>query len=432
MVKWINLILLFISAFISGNAQDIGLLNMHGYLPATYLNPGIALEKKFNLSLAGINVLIGTDGPAINQITSRNSSGQRYLDVNKLDNNLEAYHNIFFENDIHTLDLSFKVGGLVLMTGHAFRSSGNFRYPKGLIQIAAQGNAAFTGQTIEIAPFVDINAYNELYLGLQNSFGPLTVGIKGKLLYGVANVTTEKARIGFSTNEEFYQLQFDTDYLVRSSALFRYNSLDSITFDYSGLSFDNFFYNNRGFAFDIGASLNLGDKLSLSVGAVDIGKINWDFSPRKYTSQGSFSFDGVDVLEYLGDSTSISISDTLIDLLEVKQVFENYSTSLKATITLGATYTLNNVWSFNSLLLFQDNINSKRTTWSVSAVRKLSIFDLGLQYTVSKNNFSDIGLFAKINLGPVSAFASTNNIFGLLRPFDNKSAGVRLGAVLQL
>lgn len=428
-IIFVSIIYLFSS---NVGAQDISLLNLHGQLPSTYLNPGLKVDKKFNLSLAGINVLLGTDGPSINQITSKNSEGKRYIDINKLDQSLEPYQNIFFNNDIHTIDVSLKIGSAMIMAGHAFRSTANIRYPRGLINIAAQGNAAFIGQTIEIAPFVDINAYNEIYLGLQKSFGNLTLGVKGKLLYGVANIQTEKANIGFSTDDEIYQLSLISDYEIRSSGLLRYNSLDSITTDYSGFSFDNMFYNNQGLAFDIGVSYAVNEKFTISASMIDIGKINWDFFPRKYTSKGNFSFDGVDILDLLVDSTSISIQDTLTDLLKVTEQIENYSTILPGTYTLGASYLWGEKWRFNGLFLFQKLNNSSRNLLTLSALRKISIFDIGVHYTMTKNNYSGLGIFGKVKLGPVSAFASTDNIIGAFKPFDAQSATVRVGATLQI
>jgi len=427
------LLLSFLCVFsFSLESQDISLLNLHGQLPSTYLNPGLKVDKKFNLSLAGVNVMLGTDGPSINKITSKNSEGKRYIDISKLDQNLEPYQNIFFNNDIHTIDVSLKIGSAMIMAGHAFRSTSNIRYPRGLVNIAAQGNAAFIGQTVEIAPYIDVNAYNEIYLGLQKSFGKLTIGAKGKLLYGVANIQTDRANMGFSTDAEIYQLSLQTDYQIRSSALLRYNSLDSITVDYSGFSFDNMFYNNQGFAFDLGASYDVNEKFTVSASMIDIGKINWDFFPRKYTSKGNFSFDGVDILDLLVDSTSISIQDTLTDLLKVTEQIENYSTTLSGTYTLGASYLWGEKLRFNVLLLHQRSNNSSRNMLSLSAVRKISIFDLGIQYTMTKNNYAGLGIFGKIKLGPISAFASTDNIIGAFKPFDAMTASVRIGATFQI
>lgn len=412
-------------------AQDISLLHLQGSMPATFINPGLALEKKFNLSLGGFQILLGTDGPTINNLTSKNIAGKRYIDIGKLSDELKPFHHIYFANDIHTLDIGIKIGGFSILAGHSFRSSANIKYPKGLLEIASQGNAAFIGQQVQIGPAIDIFAYNELYLGFQKSVNNFTLGLKGKLLFGTAGISTDQSDVLFSTNPEFYQLELKNDYLVRSSGLLRYYSLDSITTDYSGFSFDNLFYNNRGLAFDIGASFRLNDRLTFSASALDIGKITWDFFPRKYTSKGTFTFDGLDIVKYLGDTTSIAISDTLLDVIKVTSETEEYTTPLNSVFTIGGMYKINEKWSINALYMMRNDFGNRKHILSASSVWKISVFDVGLQYSVSKNNYTAIGVYGKIKLGPVSGYLSSDNIVGIFRPFDSKSASARLGLILQ-
>ncbi|MBK9737361.1 MAG: hypothetical protein IPO92_21365 [Saprospiraceae bacterium] len=213
--------------------------------------------------------------------------------------------------------------------------------------------------------------------------------------------------------------------------MLRYTSLDSITANYAGFSFDNLFYNNSGFAFDVGASYHVSPKLTLSLGAVDLGMIHWNFFPRKYSSKGNFMFEGIDIIDYVVDSTSISIKDTLLNLFQVSQGLENYNTALNGTFSLGGSFKYCNQWTFNALLLYQNNFSSTRSSLSISAIRNISIFDVGLQYTLAKNDFLSFGMFGKVRLGPVCAFLSSDNIIGLFRSFDAKSASLRLGAYFQ-
>ncbi|MBK9737362.1 MAG: hypothetical protein IPO92_21370 [Saprospiraceae bacterium] len=187
-------------------SQDITFLNLNGSLPSTYLNPGLKLDNKINVSIGGINIHFGTDGPTINQLTSKNKAGQRFIDIKNLGTNPGKQQNLFFKFDIHTVDLSIRLGQIVLMAGHAFRSGGNLNYPGSLLNVATQGNGAFIGQTVNIAPVIDVNAYNELYLGSQKSFDKFTIGAKVKLLYGTANLTTEKEKLNLQQKTNIINL----------------------------------------------------------------------------------------------------------------------------------------------------------------------------------------------------------------------------------
>lgn len=428
-MRLMALILFVIFSTTSGIGQDMTLLHLNGFMPATIHNPAMPLQKKINCSLGAISLFGGTDGPSINDITSKNNKGQRFLDFKKIPDNLDVYHDIYLDYDIRTLDIGVKIGSFALMAGHGFRSASNIRYTKDLIQLLAFGNANFIGKTLDIGPTIDVMSFNELYLGAQKTSGKFTLGIKAKLLYGASSVNTESSTMQFYTNPEFYQLEFKNDYLLRSSSLLRYNSLDSITVNYSNLTFENIFYNNRGLAIDLGVNFKINDNLNLFASAVDIGSISWDFFPRKYSSQGIFNFSGVDIVDYLSDST-LSVKDTLLGLLDVKSSIEQYSTALNSTFSVGGSY-INGKWMFNGLYQMRNRFGFRNHTLSLSAVRQISVFDLGLQYIMLKNSFTNIGIYGRLRMGPFSLYMSTDNLVSIFRPLDANSASARIGTTLQ-
>ena len=204
--RYLTVILLWTIFQICALGQDAELLYQKGLMPGTFINPALLLDKKVNISLAGINAYVGTDGPSISNITSKNTSGKRYIDVKNFLKTLKRQHNISAGLDVHTLDIGIRTGPVTLMAGHGFRSSANVRYPKGLLEIAAKGNAALLGQKVDIGTAMDVLAYNELYLGAQTKLGNFSIGFKGKLLYGAANLMTERSNVLFQTRSEFYQL----------------------------------------------------------------------------------------------------------------------------------------------------------------------------------------------------------------------------------
>jgi len=101
--------------------------------------------------------------------------------------------------------------------------------------------------------------------------------------------------------------------------------------------------------------------------------------PRKYSSKGTFTFEGLDIVNYLGDSTTISIADTLLNKINVTSEIEEYSTLLNSTFTLGGTYHLNHRWTFNALYLLRNDFGFKRHSLSASTMLKFPVFDLKKQ-----------------------------------------------------
>ncbi|MBK8828571.1 MAG: hypothetical protein IPO26_18300 [Saprospiraceae bacterium] len=102
--------------------------------------------------------------------------------------------------------------------------------------------------------------------------------MKAKLLYGISKISTESSDVNFTTSDEYYQLQFKNNYILRSSGLLRYNGIDSITIGQSYISFDNLFYNNRGLAVDLGVAFQVNKKFLNLRQCFGSGQYQWVFS----------------------------------------------------------------------------------------------------------------------------------------------------------
>lgn len=410
-------------------AQYAPYYHLKGYIPATWINPAIPMDNTINISAASVYFGINTDGLTLSDLTSKSATGSRYLDVNKINQFKDGSYSLNFENDIRTVDLGFKIGSIGLMAGHGFRSSINFGYTTDLLKLLANGNGSFIGKTLNIGPSINVLAYNELYLGAQKQFGNLSLGVKAKLLYGVSSIYSESTKIHFTTLDEYYQLQFDNDYLIRSSNLLRYKTLDDITINYAGFTFDNLFYNNRGLAVDAGIHYQINSRLSVSASAVDIGSVKWDFSPRKYQSKGIFTFDGVDIVNYIQDST-LSVKDTLLNLIQVKSSTEQYTTSINSRFLLGGSYIMD-TWSFEALYQLQRRFGQNSHQLSLSAFKKISFLDVGLLYTLKRNDLANLGIYAGIKVKPIQLYISANNIVRLFSYEKATGAGLVTGLTMK-
>ncbi len=419
--------LIFFNTFSFG--QDITLFAQKGNMAGTLLNPAFSLDKKFNIVLGSFNAEIGTDGPSLHSITSKNSDGSRFLDKSKFDKNFESENNLYTQFELRTLDVGMKLGTWGILAGHGFKIQSNFSFSEDLAQLLFLGNAPFIGQNLSVGPSLDVLAYNEVYLGAQKTVGRFTVGGKLKLLYGTVNTYTEKSNIQFTTDEEYYRWDFDTDLLVRGSGTIAYNSIDNVNYTVPEFSFENFFYNNRGWAFDLGVVFKPTENLTFSASALDIGSIQWDFFPRKYTSRGKFSFDGLDIFD-ISEVTENSLIDTLNQLFKVSQQIEEYNTPLNSTFALGASY-VQNKWTYSALYQLRHNFGYRRNIVSLSAVRQFKFLDLGMQMMGNKNDFLNIGVYSNVNLKYFTFYVAVHN---LVYGFDwtkSNNFSLRGGATIQ-
>ncbi len=429
--------LLILTALLPLTAQELLLFPQKGNLAATRSFPGSFIGSKYNISLPGAGFLAFTEGPSVDKATKKNSQGKRYLSFAGMPSSKGDFSNIYAEADIRTLDVGIRFGNYALLAGHAFRRQANFRYPHSLLLLATQGNAPFVGETLPIGPKIDVQAYNEFYLGGQLKWKRFSAGVRAKLLYGTANMYTEKSEVSFTTRPENYGIELEAEYLVRSSGLFRYYSFDSLTFSTPGLTFDNLFYNNAGWGLDVGVTYEVNNSLTIAASALDIGAIRWDFFPREYKSKGTYVFEGLDLAEYIGDTTGIMVEDTLLRVIEVNSGQKTYSTSLPTRLLIAANYRQAQ-WDFAA----QWGLRSVSADWLMEATLGLTYrtgpIRAGVQYMLGKNLngsrpgiYSGFGGLVSLTLGKVCLYLQSDGLPGMLFPLQNRRASLNAGCTVQ-
>ncbi len=421
-------ILVFSFGFIpKTKGQDISLLSLGSNLRQTYINPAASLPKKWNISLMNTQVELLTDGPTINQLTSVNNDGRRYIHPTNWQNHVNPENLISGNFQLNTIDIGFKTDKWTFLAGHAFRSFGSLNYTEDLLKLAANGNGPYINQTLQIGPIADYTTFNEIYLGAQKKFNKFTVGIKTKLLFGVSNLRTEEADIQYRTNDDFYQWELNTNYAIRSSSTLNFRDISDFTFNSSGITFDHLFYNNVGLAFDLGVNMQLSKNFQIFWSALDLGFIKWDFLPRHTVSKGKFTFEGIDPLTYLNDTTGINFTDSLAAFIPFTTNTESYTTTLNNRFYLGANYVWKEKWSFNACVRFHRSFVKSNAQLSLAATRSWKWLDAGLSYAVTNGNLWNVGALVQIKWKPLQVFVATDNLFSLFSLYDQKLANARGG-----
>jgi hypothetical protein len=422
-----SIVFVFFKTCIGGYAQDISLIGLGKTMQQTLINPAANMDKTWNLSVANMRFELLTDGPTFNQLTKKNTDGKRYISPDGWQNSVNDFNLVSANVDIHTFDFGVKWGKWFFMAGHSFRNGGSLTYTSDLLQLVANGNGPYINQTLSIGPVLDYLTYNEIYLGTQKKVNRFTIGLKAKLLFGVSNFRTDNPTINYKTKNDFYQWEFNNDYSIRSSSALILNDITDISFNPSGLSFDHLFYKNTGLAFDIGVNMELSKKVNIFWSALDLGFITWTFLPRNYISKGIHTFEGIDPISYINDTTGFNFTDSLSQFIPFTVIDEKYTTSLNNRFFLGATYDMNENWSFNGLVRFHRSFVKSNAQLSLAAVRRWKFIETGLSYSVTNGNLFNIGALIRIKVKPVSVYLATDNFFGGFDVFDQKLANFRGG-----
>lgn len=397
----------------------------------TYFNPSYDFKGTINIS-TGLSGEISTNGPVYNDFISTNSLGNNYIDLDESVNELGERNFISTEAAIHTLDIGVKVGRFNFFGGHAWKIKGMLDYTQDLGLLIANGNAPYVGQTLNVGPGIAANAYNEIYLGGSARVENFSFGFKVKHLSGVEDVSSEINKIELTTSDDIYQIQIESDYLINTSRVLDFNDISDFTFNFEGVSFKNLLSRNTGLAYDIGVTWNLDNRLSLGLSVLDIGGITWDNAPENHLSKGSTSYEGIDIISYIGDTTSIVLEDSLYNLLQFEETQNSYSTKLPLKIVFTAHHQLNDRFTLGAILMREHYRDTNRTTIGLNGFMHLNrIISAGIQYSATNGSPLNIGLTGVLNLGPFQLFGSTDNIIAAFRPLDTKYANIRFGSSLR-
>jgi hypothetical protein len=197
------------------------------------------------------------------------------------DANLDDFFNKFSGDNSFGLDLDwtpvsfgFRIKQMFFTFDFTSKTSLGFSYPRALMELSLRGNE--DDETYDLSGLgLHLTEHFEYALGISRQFGDLfTVGIRPKLLTGVAYISSENNNISLYTTHELWQfdshidlqlcvpgviIPTDADGVFDPAGEFQTDSTISDFNDYRKLSMMN-----RGFGIDAGVEFKLFDKLTLS------------------------------------------------------------------------------------------------------------------------------------------------------------------------
>ena len=104
----------------------------------------------------------------------------------------------------------------------------------------------------------------------------------------------------------------------------------------------------------LGANYELNEKIAFSASLLDLGAIKWDTENANFVSnEVNFKFEGVDLNQYLNDSTYSfvdAISDTLNKVFDGYENSDSYISGLYTRFYLGSTYKVSKSFTFGATL----------------------------------------------------------------------------------
>ncbi|OFX88122.1 MAG: hypothetical protein A2W99_10760 [Bacteroidetes bacterium GWF2_33_16] len=448
-----SLLVLNLGLFTTLKAQDSQTLYYINRVPqSSFMNPAIQPTCNFFLGLpvvSSIQMGVGNNAFSLTDIVKKHPTNDSLIlflhpDANydkadfiaKLDDN-----NMFFE-DFQTdlLSFGFRVKKMYFTFNLSEKLNASFNYPKDLMVLALYGNEKFFNQTADFSTMgVNLLSWREYGLGISRQFGKdLTIGIRGKVLFGHVAANTENKSMGFYSSRDSIYINANT--VVNTSIPLEAKTTpegEFDGFDESGLdNIDPIDYalqhNNMGLGVDLGVYYKPFNNLALSLSIIDLGYIKWDTDVTNLELKGDFTFKGVDLGEQVINDSIGDPFDLIIDSLENSFTISNnatsFTTGLGTKVYFGASWLVSKKFDLSFLYrgyYLNDHLNNAYT-FSANA-RPVRWISTTISYSIMNGSYNNIGLGLVLGGAPLQLYVIADNASAALWGHETTSVNFRVG-----
>ncbi len=463
-IKFKKLFLIIISAVLfTGylSAQDAQTLYYMNRVPqSTFMNPAMQPKCNFFFGLpivSSLQIDAGNNRLSLTDVIMKHPTEDSLITFLHPDAEFDSQdflskidENNFFYEDFRTdlLSFGFRVNSWYFSFNLSEKFSSAINYPKDLMTLAIEGNRGFINQNADLS-YLGVNSsfYREYGIGVSKEINQkLSVGIRGKVLFGHANVSSD-----FNDNNLSLYSSRDSIYLNADATVYTSSPLIATTNDdgdFDGFEVPTYIedsetdsiidlalaHDNMGLGVDIGVYFQAMDKLSLSLSLIDLGYIKWDAKDvTKLDLKGSYAFKGVDVSDEIGENNEDTDPfDDMVDSLEnsftVSNTAKSYTTTLGTKIYVGANYAVSKKFDVGFLsrsYFYNSNLN-QAFTFSAN-VRPFNGLSASLSYSIMNGAYNNIGFGLVLGGAPLQIYVISDNASAALWGHKSTSFNFRFG-----
>jgi hypothetical protein len=435
MNKYIFLILVSILIFL-GNvyvfSQGGNTLYYMGTVPQSYyLNP--ATQPQCNVFIgipiaSQINVRATTSGLSASDIFFKDPESDSIItplhpnaDIDDFLSKFGDVESFGLEANFNLLSFGFRAKEMYISFDASIRNSAYASYSKDFVTLLLKPE---NGRTYDLSDGgIDLLEYTEFGLNISRRFGDqLQVGIRPKLLYGLATISTISNNSSFYTSADEWVLSANYEARIAATGVTIPVDEDGLIdfdqdfeFDSTILSptgYKKILSSNRGFGIDFGVHYKPIERLQLSLSVLDLGYIKWVENTHIASVNGTFTYTG---LEVSLDSTDIDLEggvlDSLKENLNLTGTDEAFKTKLNPKLLVGARYFLTPGFDIGVLSrteFYRTYINQDiilLANW-----HPIPMIAVSGSYSILSKTHSTFGLGLGLKLGPFNVYAVLDDI----------------------
>ncbi len=444
--------LMFVAVLTSSSMAQLSPVDFMRNNPrATFANPATYTVDNgyFDLAIGGINFGLINSGLKYDKFFKFDGNG--YPTTLDLDKGIASLQNVNYLNtylnfDIFNCGLRTKHGYFTYT--HRLRETESLSFTKDLLQLIAQGNASFLGDSnpanIELS--VAARVYQEFDFGYQMALTDhLDIGIRAKFLMGFADVKANALSAKLYTDPDTYAMKLALDPItVRGTFPYQFQIGD----DYALSIVDRRFnpanlFRNYGFGFDLGAAYQINDEWGVAAAINDLGLISWNNYSVEFKAEvqdgGSFYEDGSIVFPGLNsdqlhgllfDSTYVnSLMDSLSGYYQLSvNPLTRYNTGLNTNFMVRGYYNITPEHRFTAQFSgYNCGLGIKPALTLAYTGSFGGKYDVVATYTIMNGRFDNLGVGLSANFGGILLYVASNNIIGFFNPANSSQLNVQLG-----
>lgn len=373
------------------------------------------------------------------------------LNLRKLANSLKETNFLGLNANVDLFTLYRRLNKGMITFNYGIKAQTDTKYNDGLFKLLGYGNGAFVGENNPVKVNMDVNAvgYQEFAVGYQrNITSQLSIGGKAKVLFGVANVTTDVIDAKLFTDAETYALRLQENIGVRAALpkVVYVNEAGELKGDGPFTVGDLF--SNPGFGIDLAAEYRFDERFSAVAAVHDLGFIHWGKNNISMTSKindmgqfyedGDFFFSGLDWERLQLVSSDLEYREAFLDTL--KQYFqlqfaplEKYNTALNTSILLRGNYDLNDQNRFSAQV--QGCLLGSGFRPALTLAYCGSFWDnlnVCVTYTMMPGSYDNFGLGLSAMIETCNIYVTTNNVISCFKPLNSSGFNAQVGIVFNL
>lgn len=464
-MKKTAILLVIIVMAVTATAQDgitLHFMRMNPY--SQYSSPSAFLPYNGHVgmpALSNINVAATNTNFHYKTLFGTNDEGTiTTIKLNDFADKLDRKYNALNTNiSLNIIDFGFRVSKLYFSVGYRIRMDEYLTYNKDLFALPIHGNMSYANAGKAATPELRLtmNAYQELSVGIQAEVTPrIYIGVRPKILFGIAHARTKAANASLITDPEDYSLRINYALDASTSCIIPYtinldtNGKPGIEMDPDAFLKDwQSAFKNVGAAIDLGFTYRINNMFGVSASVLDLGFIRWKTNNYRiqgstaesgpYYNDGSFIFNGLskEDIEQLSDDPEAFEKKVLGYFPLDANPTSAYTHMISGRFLVEGYCNLSKYHRFSAL--FQGRIVNKQfipsftVAWNGNFLR---IFDLCVSYTLSRRSYGNLGVGVGFNLGVFHIYAVTDNILAIAHDKNTpislmsaKNANIQMGIV---